>query len=236
MHIGLFAVYAQSDALFVVDGVSCMGGVPVHMDDWHIDILVTGSQKALMLPPGLGLISVSEKAWSVIKATDTPTFYFNLEKYHDAYQNGMTPFTPAISLIYGLAEVMDMMAEEGLDVVYERHMLMKNMTRTAVKALGLPLLTSEEAASPTVTAVAGADVFAADELRHVLKEQYNISFAGGQKDLKGKIMRIGHMGWCHPADVLTAITYLELGLRKAGVGIQLGQGVAAAEEVYLDYV
>lgn len=229
-------VKEQSEALFIVDGVSCIGAVPAKMDEWGIDILVTGSQKALMLPPGLAFISVSERAWDVIENNEAPSFYLHLPAYRDNHAKGMTPFTPAVSLLYGLREVCTVLEEEGFDHVVRRHELMKDMARAAVRALGLPLLAEDAYASPTVTAVAAGGGTDPDALRGLLKKEYNMSFAGGQKQLKGKLLRIGHMGWCFPSDVLTAITYLELGLKKSGVTIEPGTGVKAAEEVYLDYV
>lgn len=229
-------VKENSGALVIVDGVSCIGGVQAEMDEWGIDILVTGSQKAMMLPPGLGFISVSERAWDVIEQNGAPSFYLNLPAYRNSYETGMTPYTPALSLIYGLQEVCNIIEEEGFEQVVRRHEIMKKMTRAAAEALELPLLTTDESASPTVTAIVGNDKFDIDQLRRLLKQQFNIEFAGGQKKLKGKLLRIGHMGWCFPSDVLTAVAFIELGLRKMNVDIEVGGGVKAAEEVILDYV
>jgi aspartate aminotransferase-like enzyme len=229
-------VKENSEALIIVDGVSCIGGVEAKMDEWGIDILVTGSQKAMMLPPGLGFVSVSERAWDVIEQNGAPSFYLNLPAYRDSYETGMTPYTPALSLIYGLQEVCNIIEEEGFEQVVRRHELLKKMTRAAMEALGLPLLTIEESASPTVTAIASNDKFDVDRLRRLLKKQFNIEFAGGQKKLKGKLLRIGHMGWCFPSDILTAVAFIELGLQKMNVNIEAGAGIKAAEEVILDYV
>ncbi|HEX6923490.1 MAG TPA: alanine--glyoxylate aminotransferase family protein [Bacillales bacterium] len=229
-------VRENSEALFIVDGVSCIGGVPAEMDAWGIDILVTGSQKAMMLPPGLAFVSVSERAWEVIEQNAAPSFYLDLRAYRDSYAKGMTPYTPAISLINGLSEVCSIIEEEGFENVILRHEAMKDMTRAAVQALGLQLLTEDSDASPTVTAIAANESLDTEQLRKLVKEKYNISFAGGQKKLKGRLLRIGHMGWCFPSDVLTAITFIELGLQKINVDIEAGAGVKAAEEVYLNYV
>lgn len=226
----------HSDALFVVDGVSCVGAVPMEMDRWGIDILVTGSQKALMLPPGLAMISVSERAWQVIERNQAPSFYLDLAAYRASYQKGMTPYTPALSLIYGLSAVLTIMDEEEMTAIVRRHELMKNMMRTACKALGLSLLVAESSASPTVTAVTSDNHVNADTLRRILQTDFHIECAGGQKQLKGTLLRVGHMGWCFPTDIFTVITYMELGLRKMNVGVELGAGVQAAEEVYLSFV
>ena len=229
----LAAVVSQnSNALFVVDGVSCVGGVETKMDEWGIDVLVTGSQKAMMLPPGLTFIAVSERAWQVIEENEQARFYLDLKKYRDNLAKDATPFTPAVSLLFGLEQALKLMAEEGLDQVYARHNLMKNMTRAAFRALDIPLLTDDHAASPTVTAVKPAD-FEAEALRSVLKAEFGLSVAGGQQHLKGKIFRIGHMGYCSPADLLQTISIIEIALTKVGKNIELGKATKAAQEVYL---
>lgn len=226
-------VHANSEALVVVDGVSCVGGVVTEMDEWGVDVLVTGSQKAMMLPPGLTFIGVSKRAWEVIDANESRRFYFDLRKYRDNLAKDTTPFTPAVSLLFGLDEALNLLEAEGLENVYERHLLMMNMTRAAMRALNLPLLTTDEFAAPTVTAVK-PESFAPDELRSVLNEQFNLSLAGGQQQLSGKIFRIGHMGYCSPADVLQIISLIEVGLREIGEDVALGQGVQAAQKVYLE--
>ncbi|MFS0688394.1 alanine--glyoxylate aminotransferase family protein [Sporosarcina sp. 179-K 8C2 HS] len=227
------AVNEVSDALIIVDGVSCVGGVETRMDDWGIDIMVTGSQKAFMLPAGLMFIAVSERAWDVIHSNPNRGFYLDLTKYRDDLAKDTTPFTPALSLLFGLDQALAMMDKEGLEIVYGRHSLMKEMTREAFRALGIPLLTNDEDASDTVTAVQPED-FDAEEFRKVIKKEFGLSVAGGQERLKGKIFRIGHMGYCSPADVLQTLAMIELGLIKSGKSIELGRGVAAAQRIYLE--
>ncbi|GAB3803291.1 pyridoxal-phosphate-dependent aminotransferase family protein [Virgibacillus kimchii] len=226
-------VHNHSDALFIVDGVSCLGAVKSKMDTWGIDLLVTGSQKAMMLPPGLAFIAASKRAWKVIEENPHPRFYLDLKKYRDNLANDSTPFTPAISLLFGLEKALEQMHDEGLQEIYTRHQLMMNMTRTAFRELGIPLLTADEAGSPTVTAMQPED-FKADELRKILKKEFGLSIAGGQNHLKGKIFRIGHMGYCSPADILQAISLIEIGLRKIGKQIELGKGVQAAQKMYIN--
>ncbi|GAA0490065.1 alanine--glyoxylate aminotransferase family protein [Salinibacillus aidingensis] len=227
-------VHRTSNALFVVDGVSCIGGVESKMDDWGIDVLVTGSQKAMMLPAGLTLIAVSERALRTMKENPQPRFYLDLTTYHDKLLADSTPFTPALSLLFGLNQVLNLMEEEGIDNVVKRHETMKSMTRAACRALGLPLLTLDQDASPTVTAIQPDD-FDPEKLRSILKTEFGLSIAGGQQHLKGKIFRIGHMGYSSPADVLQTISLLELGLYKTGKQIELGKGVAAAQTVYTEH-
>jgi len=221
-----------SDVLIIIDGVSCVGGVETKMDDWGIDVLVTGSQKAFMLPAGLTFVAASERAWEIIEKNDRPRFYFDLSTYRKNLLKDTTPFTPALSLLFGLEQVLDLFEEEGIKQVNERHQLMKNMTRAAFKALDIPLLASDEFASPTVTAVRPED-FDADELRKVLNKEFNLIIAGGQQHLSGKIVRIGHMGYCSPADVLQIISLFEIALMTIGKKIELGKGTAAAQEIYL---
>ena len=222
-----------SDALIVVDGVSCVAGTETEMDKWGVDIVVTGSQKAFMLPAGLAFIAASERAWKKIEANPQPRFYLDLKKHRDSIEKDTTPFTPAISILYGLQQVLNLLEEEGLENVYRRHRLMRDMTRAAFKALGVRLLTSDEDASPTVTAVY-PEHFDAEQFRKVLKEDFAIEFAGGQQHLAKSIFRIGHMGYCSPAEVLQALAASEIVLKKIGQDITLGAGIAAAQQVFLE--
>lgn len=227
------AVREVSDALIIVDGVSCVAGVETNMDEWGIDVMVTGSQKAFMLPAGLTFIAASERAWDVIESNPHRGFYFDLKKYRDQLFNNTTPFTPALSLLFGLEQVLRLFEEEGLKQVYARHTLMMNMTREAFKALDIPLLATDKDAAPTVTAVQPND-FDADAFRKLLKQEFSLTVAGGQQQLSGKIFRIGHMGYCSPADVLQTISMVEIALVKIGKKIVLGQGIAAAQKVYVE--
>ncbi len=226
------AVNDVSEALVIVDGVSCIGGVETKMDEWGIDIMVTGSQKAFMLPAGLTFIAVSNRAWDVIHANPNRGFYLDLAKYKTNLAKDTTPYTPALSLLFGLNQALNLMEKEGLANVYDRHTLMKKMTREAFRALDIPLLTEDEDASDTVTAV-HPDDFDAEEFRKVIQMEFGLSVAGGQERLKGKIFRIGHMGYCSPADILQTLSMMELGLIKVGKDIELGKGVAAAQRIYL---
>jgi aspartate aminotransferase-like enzyme len=227
------AINEVSDALFIVDGVSCIGGVEVKMDDWGIDVLVTGSQKAFMLPAGLAFVAASERAWRKIEANPQPRFYLDLKSHRDNLLKDTTPFTPALSILFGLEQALELMEQEGLEEVYARHVLMMKMVRAAFNALDVPLLTAEKDASPTVTAAAPAD-FDAEAFRKVMKAEFGISLAGGQQQLAGKIFRIGHMGYCSAADVLQVISAIEIGLMKIGKPIELGKGSGAAQRIYLN--
>ena len=223
----------NSDALVIVDSVSSLGGVKTEMDEWGVDLVVTGSQKAMMLPPGLTLIGVSDRAWKVIEQNDHGRFYFDLQTYRKNVEDDKVPYTPAIPLLQGLDQALTLIEEEGLEEVYQRHEVMMKMTRAAMKTLHVPLLTKDEYASPTVTALKPTS-FEAEELRKIVKTQFNLSLAGGQQHLSGKVFRIGHMGYCSPADVLQDISLIEIGLTQLGESITLGSGVKSAQEVLLE--
>lgn len=225
-------VRQHSDALVIIDGVSCLGAVESKMDEWGIDILVTGSQKALMLPPGLAFAAVSARGKEKMAQNKRPRFYIDLTRYQTSLDNHSTPFTPAVSLIQGLDQALRLIEEEGLDQVINRHKLLKEMTRAAFKAMNLPLLTSDQAASPTVTAVK-PNTFKADELRSLLRVTFGLTLAGGQQKLKGQIFRVGHMGYCSPLDILQTISAIEVGVKRLGHELRLGSGTEAAEEVLL---
>lgn len=226
------AVRGASDALLVVDGVSAIAGVELQMDEWGIDVAVSGSQKAFMLPPGLAFVAAGSRAWTKIEANPQPRFYLDLRKYRDNIMDETTPFTPPVSLLFGLESALALMEKEGLAQVYARHRLMMQMTRAAFRAHGIPLLAEDAYASPTVTAVQPAD-FDAVQFRKVLKGSLAIEFAGGQQEMADTIFRVGHMGHCSPADVLQAIAAAEIAMLKIGKKIEPGAGVKAAQEVYL---
>ncbi|HLR64747.1 MAG TPA: alanine--glyoxylate aminotransferase family protein [Pseudogracilibacillus sp.] len=227
-------IHEHSDALVIVDGVSSSAGTETKIDEWGIDLYATGSQKAMMLPPGLAFIGVSERAWEVIENNKQGRFYLDLRTYRKNMEKDSVPYTPAIPLLFALDQALTLLEDEGLEKVYQRHTLMRDMTRAAVKSWNVPLLTEDEFASPTVTAVKPEN-FDPEALRKIIKEQFNLTVAGGQKHLSGKIFRIGHMGYCSPADILQTLSLIELGLVQLGVNIELGQGVQAAQQVYLNH-
>ncbi|MFT8872463.1 MAG: alanine--glyoxylate aminotransferase family protein [Sporolactobacillus sp.] len=229
-------VAERTDALFVVDGVSCIGAVAADMTADRIDLLVTSSQKALMLPPGLAFAAFSDRGLAAIKQCTQPRFYLDLNRYVQAYvSDRSTPFTPAVSLIAGAREVCHLLEEEGFANVVKRHILLRDMFRAGLRALGLPLLAADGDASPTVTAVCSGAI-EAPVLQKALKQNFAITAAGGQKQLKGKIFRVGHMGYCTPFDILKVLSALEIELSRAASSPLFGCAVKAAEEVWLPYV
>lgn len=227
------AKLTKNGPLFLVDGVTAVGVVQLMMDDWGIDVLVTGSQKALMLPPGLGFIALSDRAWEKTKKAKLPRFYFDLNLERKNQQKGSGAFTPAVSLIFGVRASMRMIEREGREKVYARHARLCRATRAAATALGLKLLAPDDP-SPAATGIYLPSGIDADQLLDYLRDKMNVTLAEGQDQLKGKAIRIAHIGYMGAFDVITAIAALEMALRKFGAEIPFGRGVAAAEEVLME--
>ena len=230
---GIAALVAKTPALLLVDGISGIGAIEHKTDQWGVDILVTASQKAFMLPPGLSMLTVSAKAWRVIEQNQAPRFYFSLPANKEVYGKWNTAYTPSVSLFFGLDASLDLLLAEGLDNVYARHALLAKATRAAAKALGLKLVAAEHCASNALTAIYSPEGIGADDLRGILKKQYGVTFAGGQDQLKGHAFRIAHMGFADKLDVIIAISALEMALAKMNYPVNLGAGVKAAQEVFL---
>lgn len=225
-------IVKETDAVLVVDAVSGLGAIDLKTDDWFCDVVVSGSQKGLMLPPGLGFVSVSPKALKLIEASKSPRYYLDLRKAKKALEKTDTPFTPAITLIIALNEALKMMKQDGLEVVFARHKKMADATRAAMKGLGLELF-APTAASDVVTAVklpAGLD---GEKLVKTMRDTYGVTIAGGQDALKGKVIRFAHMGFIEEFDIITGVSCLEKVLTQMGYKFNLGAGVKAAEEVFL---
>jgi aspartate aminotransferase-like enzyme len=225
-------VKAHKDALIIVDTVTSLGAVNVPVDEWGLDVVASGSQKGYMIPPGLGFVAVSPKAWEAYKTAKLPRYYLDLGKYRKDAAKNTTPFTPPVNLIMALQTALQMMQAEGLEGIFSRHQRLMNATREAMKALGLPLLAPDGAGSPAITAVAPTSVDA-EQVRAVMKKHFDIVLAGGQDHLKGKIFRIGHLGFVGDRDLLAAIASLEATLRELGSeSFTPGAGVAAASRVF----
>ncbi|NJK62752.1 MAG: alanine--glyoxylate aminotransferase family protein [Synechococcaceae cyanobacterium SM2_3_1] len=207
----------HGEALVIVDGVTSVGAMPVPMDEWGLDVVASGSQKAYMLPPGLGFVAVSPRALAAAERSTMPKFYWDFKMAHKELALGNTPFTPAVNLIYGLRTTLQMMQQEGLTAIFERHARLGAATRAGVKALGLKLLVNPEtAASDTVTGVYAPAEMDADTIRSLMSKQFDISLAAGQDHLKGKIFRIGHMGFVSGRDILMTLAVLESVLQTLG--------------------
>ncbi len=225
-------VKAHGEALIIVDTVTSLGAYNVPIDAWGLDVVASGSQKGYMVPPGLGFVAVGARAWEAYKTAKLPRFYLDLGKYRKDAAKNTTPFTPPVNMFFGLQVALHMMRAEGLDNIFARHQRLTQATRAAVKALGLPLFAPDQAASPAITSVM-PDRVDAEQIRSVMKKRYDIILAGGQDHLKGKIFRIGHLGFVSDRDILTAIAALEATLQELGYeGFTPGSGVAAAAKVF----
>jgi aspartate aminotransferase-like enzyme len=219
-------------ALIIVDTVTSLGACNVPVDAWGLDVVASGSQKGYMIPPGLGFVSVSAKAWEAYKTAKLPRYYFDLGMYRKNAAKDTTPFTPAINLIFAMQSALQMMRKEGLEAIFTRHDRHSRATRAAMNALGMPLYAPEGNSSPAITAVMPTGVDA-EQIRSVMKKKFDIVLAGGQDALKGKIFRIGHLGFVSDRDILTAIAAIEATLLELGaVGVTPGAGVAAAAAVF----
>jgi aspartate aminotransferase-like enzyme len=227
------AKLTRNGPLLIVDGVTAVGVKRVAMDEWGVDAFITGSQKAMMLPPGLGFVALSERAWARTAQAKLPRFYFNLSLERKNQQKGSAAFTPAVSLIFGLRASLELMRKESLERVYARHDRMGRATRAAATALGLKLLAAESP-SPAATGIWMPEGLNADKLLDFFRDRMQITFAEGQDQLRGKVIRIAHVGYMGAFDVLVAIGALEMGLKKFGVPVKFGQGVAAAQEVLME--
>lgn len=220
-------------ALIIADTVTSLGACNVPVDEWGLDVVASGSQKGYMIPPGLGFITVSEKAWAAYATAKLPRYYFDLGMYRKNAAKNTTPFTPAINLIFAMQAALQMMKNEGLDSIFARHDRHSRATCAAVKAMGLQLYAPENACSPAITAVMPTTV-KAEDVRSVMKKKFDIILAGGQDALNGKIFRIGHLGFVSDRDILTAIAALEATLIELGsTGVTPGAGVAAAAAVFV---
>lgn len=224
-------VKTHGEALIMVDAVTSLGAISVPIDEWGLDVVASGSQKGYMIPPGLGFVSVSAKAWEAYESATLPKFYLDLGMYRKTAAKNSNPFTPPVNLFYGLQLALQMLKDEGLENIFSRHQRSKTAIREAVKALNLPTFASDDAASPAVTAVA-PDRVDTEQIRSTMRKQFNIALAGGQDHLKGKIFRVGHLGFVGDRDILTCISALEATLQILGdTGFTPGAGVTAAAKV-----
>ncbi|MEE8423442.1 MAG: alanine--glyoxylate aminotransferase family protein [Thermodesulfobacteriota bacterium] len=226
-------VQGRDNTLLIVDGITAVGVYDIPMDKWGIDVLLTGSQKALMLPPGLAFISFSDKAWKFNNNATLPRFYFDLKKEQKNLGKNTTAYTPAVSLIIGLREILRGIREEGLEKVFERNDRLARATRKAMSAIGLKLLAPDSPAQ-CATGVFVPEEIDGGKLLKALRDDFGITLAGGQEHLKGKILRISHMGYVDTFDIIIAVSSIEMALNVFGCHIKLGAGVAAAQEVLME--
>ncbi len=224
-------VVAGTDAIFVVDGISGIGAMECRTDDWGIDVLCAGSQKALMLPPGLAFVSVSPKAWKKIDAFDSHSYYFSLKSARSKMKEFDTPYTPAHTLILALRTALRRIKDEGLENVWKRHQRMSEACQAGIQALGLELFSSRPAEGLTAFRVPNG--LKDTQIRNKLTEQFGITTVGGQAKLKGHIVRIGHMGYTDELDVISTLAALEMTLAELGLDVEPGRAVTAAQQVLM---
>ncbi len=219
-----------SDILIIVDGITSIGAIELKMDEWGVDVVLTGSQKGLMIPPGIAFIALSQRAWKKIEATKNRSFYFSLLRTKKAYDSGDTPWTPAITLVVGLNEALKMIRTEGLENVWARHSKLAGGIRAGCKALGLSLLSKNP--SNAITAVHVPEEIDFKKFNDALKYDFGITVAGGQDHLKGKIFRISHLGYYDEIDLVSMISALEMTLTKVGYKYIPGSGVQAIQNYF----
>lgn len=221
------------NTLLIVDAISALVAHDIKTDEWGIDVMIGGSQKGLMLPPGLAFVSVSEDAWKKNEISSMPRFYFNFKKEREALAKNQTNFTSAVTLIIGLNEAIKALQKEGLKNVFKRHASLAQAAREAVKSLGLGLY-SKESPSNSLTAIEMPDTIDGQSVYKTLREKYGITGAGGQDRARGKIFRLAHLGYVDTFDIIIGIAALEMVLKQMGHPVKLGAGVAAAQEILME--
>jgi aspartate aminotransferase-like enzyme len=215
----------RPDILILVDAISSLGSVPLPIDEWDLDVVFTGSQKGWMVPPGMSMVAVSERAWKAVEQARIPRYYFDYKKAKSFLEKGQTPWTPAVSVYFAMDVALGKLDAEGLEAIHARHARIGQMTRDGVKALGLKLLAADERyASNTVTAVRAPDGVDWSTLSKMMRTEYNTVLAGGQGQLTGKIFRIGHLGLVTEADIQACLDALKQALPRVGFS---PSGVAA---------
>ena len=225
-------IVSQTPALLIADVVTSLGVTDVPVDAWKIDVAAAGSQKGLMLPPGLAFCSVSEKAWAMVAQSKLPKFYFDFAREKKNIEKNQNAWTPAVSLLMALRETLALIKEEGLSDVFARHDRLARATRAGAVALGLELYSKSP--TPAVTAIKAPPGIEGGAIVKTLRTKHGITIAGGQSQLKGKIFRISHMGYVDTYDIVTVISALELTLAGLGYPVELGKGVQAAEAILME--
>ena len=221
------------DTLFVVDTVSSLAGDTVKVDEYGLDICLSGSQKCIAAPPGMSMLTLSDDAWNTVDKVESPTYYLDMKKMRKSGEKSQTPYTPSVSMTYAMNEALSMVLEEGLDARIKRHHTGAEATREAAKALGLELFAREGDYSNTLTGIKMPEGVTDSQLRGTMRDKYQIELAGGQDHLRGNIVRIGHMGVTGLQELAMTFTCLEMTLKEFGFEFDAGAGVAALQDVYL---
>ncbi len=224
-------VLNHGHAITIADCVTSIGACNIPMNDWGIDVIASGSQKGYMMPPGLSFIAMSKRAWKFNEISNLPKFYLDLKPYKKTSDKNSNPYTPAVNLYFALEAALTMMQTEGLQSIFARHARHREAVHAGMKAIGLQIFSEEGYGSPAITAISPQNIDA-EQLRKEVKEKFDILLAGGQDHLKGKVFRIGHLGFVNDRDVLTAVAAIEATLGDLGINnVKTGAGVAATAEI-----
>jgi aspartate aminotransferase-like enzyme len=216
----------RADALLVVDAVSSLGCVDLRMDEWDLDVVFTASQKGWMVPPGLAMIAASGRAWAATERATLPRFYWDFRLALKSLEKGQTPYTPPVSIYFGLDVALPMMRAEGREAIFARHRAVSALTRARATAMGLSLFADPAHASNTVTAIVVPEGIDGKALTRALREREGVVIAGGQEHLEGKILRIGHLGYVHEPDIAACMDALQRQLVALGYRVPVGPGGA----------
>ena len=230
---GIAAATRDSQAILIVDAVSSLGIADLQMDAWGVDVVVSGSQKGLMLPPGLSLCAVSQKAWGHVRTSRLPKYYFDFTAEAKSVAKGEAHFTPAVSIMVGLREVLRMLEAEGLANTFRRHDRLARATRAGVEALGLEIF-AKATPSPALTPVVAPAGIDSEKILATYSTSHNITIAGGQGEMKGRVFRLGHMGYVAEFDVISALAALEQVLQELGHAVDFGASVSAAQKIFAE--
>jgi aspartate aminotransferase-like enzyme len=222
----------EAGALSIVDASSSLGAVPLETDAWGIDVVASGAQKALMTPPGLAMVSASAGAWEKSGAAGSPRYYFDWERTRKGQATLDAPVTPPVSLVAGLNVALGLILEQGLEAAFERHVRLGRACREGIKAMGLELFSPDEDSSAVVTAARAPEGIDSSELVLLLRDRHGVTLAPGQGELKGKIFRIGHIGYYDVFDITTALAAVELALVELGADVERGVAVTRALEAF----
>jgi len=222
-------IVSKTPAILVVDAISGLAGQPLYTDTWKLDVVVSGSQKGLMCAPGLAFVAVNQKAWPVVEAAKLPRFYWDYRKMKKSVENKETPFTPAVTLIVALNEAINMIKTEGIENVFARTEKLAKATRSALEAMNLQLFADKSCVCNVLTSAKVPEGVDGGKIVKTLRQEFGISIAGGQDKLKGKIIRLAHMGYIDQFDLIAAFTGLEIVLSKLGHKLEPGKSIAVAE-------
>jgi aspartate aminotransferase-like enzyme len=226
---GYGEVVDKTDAILVVDGISGLGATPCPMDEWKVDIMVAGSQKSFMIPPGLAYLAFSPKAWKLVEQSTLPKFYFDAKAYKKSLSKKTTPWTPAVTLVIQQKKALDLIKSVGLEKLFEHHRILGDATRAGVKAIGLELLSKNP--GNILTAVKVPEGIDGVQLVKTMQGKYMAYIAGGQDPYKGKIFRIAHLGYMGGFDIITALSAMEMTLSELGYDFESGKSLKAAEDI-----